>query len=299
MAKVSVNIENVSDTAFWVAYHRGLEGKRADALFDDPLALELAGERGREIAEAVPHGVFTAWVVAVRTCIIDDYIRAAVANGVDTVVNLGAGLDTRPYRMDLRASLNWIEADYPAVIALKDRVLANHEPACRLERAGLDLADAAERRSLLSRVDAASGGKLLVLTEGVVPYLETQDVALLADDLRSMRRVSGWILDYFSNDVFKQRQRLMRGRLRNAPFKFHPEEWYGFFGEHGWRAQQVRFLFSEGARLKRPFPMPFRAQVIWALRGLFASRRRREDFRRFAGYALLVPEMKEAGAASS
>ena len=26
-------IENVSDTAFWVAHHRALEGERADALF--------------------------------------------------------------------------------------------------------------------------------------------------------------------------------------------------------------------------------------------------------------------------
>lgn len=37
-------IENVSDTAFWVAHYRALETKRPDALFHDPLAGVLAGE---------------------------------------------------------------------------------------------------------------------------------------------------------------------------------------------------------------------------------------------------------------
>jgi O-methyltransferase involved in polyketide biosynthesis len=52
-------IENVSDTAFWVAHHRGLEGERADALFRDPLAKVLAGERGRQIAESMPQPQMT------------------------------------------------------------------------------------------------------------------------------------------------------------------------------------------------------------------------------------------------
>jgi O-methyltransferase involved in polyketide biosynthesis len=44
-------IGNVSDTAFWVAHHRALESERADALFRDPLAGILAGDRGRQIAK--------------------------------------------------------------------------------------------------------------------------------------------------------------------------------------------------------------------------------------------------------
>jgi O-methyltransferase involved in polyketide biosynthesis len=40
-------IENVSDTAFWIAHYRALETQRADALFHDLLAGLLAGERGK------------------------------------------------------------------------------------------------------------------------------------------------------------------------------------------------------------------------------------------------------------
>ena len=72
--------------------------------------------------------------MVIRTVIIDDLIKRAIAKGVDTIINLGAGLDTRPYRMDLPRSLRWIEVDYFHVIALKETRLAEETPRCRLER---------------------------------------------------------------------------------------------------------------------------------------------------------------------
>ncbi len=113
-------IGNVSDTAFWVAHHRALESERADALFRDPLARILAGDRGRQIADEMPQPQMTSWAIVIRTCIIDDFIRYAIAQGADMILNLGAGLDTRPYRMELPGSLAWIEVDYPDVIAFKE-----------------------------------------------------------------------------------------------------------------------------------------------------------------------------------
>jgi DNA invertase Pin-like site-specific DNA recombinase len=57
-------IENVSDTAFWVAHYRALETKRPDALFHDPLADVLAGDHGHKIARAMPMPFMTAWAIA-------------------------------------------------------------------------------------------------------------------------------------------------------------------------------------------------------------------------------------------
>jgi DNA invertase Pin-like site-specific DNA recombinase len=57
-------IENVSDTAFWVAHYRALETKRSDALFHDPLADVLAGDHGHKIARAMPMPFMTAWAIA-------------------------------------------------------------------------------------------------------------------------------------------------------------------------------------------------------------------------------------------
>ena len=68
---------------------------------------------------------YTGWSVVIRTHIIDSYIRELIQEGVDTIVNLGAGLDTRPYRLDLPPSLHWIEVDFPHMIQLKEDRLAN------------------------------------------------------------------------------------------------------------------------------------------------------------------------------
>ncbi|HTV60314.1 MAG TPA: SAM-dependent methyltransferase [Verrucomicrobiae bacterium] len=279
-------IENVSDTAFWVAYYRALESKRPDALFHDPFAGLLAGAHGEKIARSMPGKYMTAWSVVIRTCIIDDYIRFALAHGVDTVLNLGAGLDTRPYRMDLPSSLLWIEADYPHVIDFKQERLSNQTPRCRLERVQLDLANPSERLKLLSGSNARAQ-KILILTEGVVPYLTVQDVGSLADDLAAQDRAAYWVLEYFSYEALKFRLRMTRRTLRNAPFKFNPGDWLGFFAAHGWHCRELRYLAEEGERLQRPLRFPLRLKLILGFRSLFASRERRKAFRRFAAYIML------------
>src|SRR5882724_11828217 len=151
---MSSPIKDVSDTAFWIAYHRRLESERSDALFHDPFAAKLAGEHGRKISEAMPTSRVVAWTVALRTRIIDEFLEFAINAGVDTVLNLGAGLDARPYRMKLPATLHWIEADYPQILEYKTRQLQADKPCCQLERVQIDLADRERRRQLLARIDA-------------------------------------------------------------------------------------------------------------------------------------------------
>jgi methyltransferase (TIGR00027 family) len=281
-------IENVSDTAFWVAHHRALEAERADALFRDPLAGVLAGDRGRKIADAMPQPAMTSWAIVIRTCIIDDFIRLAIAQGVDTILNLGAGLDTRPYRMELPTSLAWIEVDYPDVIAFKETRLAGEAPRCKLTRVKLDLADASARRQMLSGIDA-SAKKMLVLTEGVVPYLTVEAVGSLADDLRGLKSACWWVVDYFAPLVLRMRQRRMKHKMQNAPFKFTPDDWTAFFATHGWRCAEMRYLADEAERLSRKMPLPLTAKAYLSFRQFFVRPERRKAFREYAGYALLEP----------
>ncbi len=93
-------LRNISDTAHWVAVYRALESERPDALFRDPFARRLAGERGARISEGVAFANRNAWSFVARTMLFDRFISDAVANGADMVVNLAAGLDARPYRLD-------------------------------------------------------------------------------------------------------------------------------------------------------------------------------------------------------
>ncbi len=282
-------IENVSDTAFWIAHYRAVESARPDALFHDPFAALLAGEQGKNIAETMPMSFMTEWFVAIRTCIIDHYIQTAIAESVDTVVNLGAGLDTRPYRMDLPGTFLWVEADYPRMIEFKENRLSGEVPRCKLERIAVDLADRSARQQLLTAVDARSK-KLLVLTEGVVTYLSIEEAGSLADDLKAMQHISYWIVDYLSPEAIKFRA---TGRLaqktRNAPFKFKPLDWSSFFREHGWLVKEMRYMSEEGDRLKRPPRVPLFLKAGMLFRMIFASRQRRAQFQKLAGYALMEP----------
>ncbi len=175
-------IRDVSETALMVAMWRAAENTQPNPLYRDPLALKLAGDRGSEIIKGIPRADMCCWGMAIRTRIIDDLIRDAVAGGVDLVLNLGAGLDTRPYRMELPANFHWVEVDRAEIIEMKERRLIGEKPVCKLERVACDLADAAARRTLLASVKAKSG-TALVLTEGVIYYLSEYEVGTLASDL--------------------------------------------------------------------------------------------------------------------
>ena len=287
---MSEAITQVSDTAFMAAAYRAREMEHSEPLFRDPLAATLAGERGMNIIERLPKRAFVGgWTVVMRTRIIDDLIVQAIGDGVDTVLNLGAGLDTRPYRLALPASLRWIEVDYPHVIALKEDRLAGETPACQLERVALDLAEGNARRKLFAEV-AATSGKVLVLTEAVTPYLAEADVASLARDLAAHDCLAYWLVDYFSPASYAYRRRSgMSKAMQQAPFLFEPEDYFDFFLRTGWAAKETRYFAVEAERWRRPAPFPVVTRIVTRILGLLASAERRQAMKQFAGFTLFVP----------
>ena len=84
-----------------------------------------------------------------RTKLIDDLITDAIKHGCDRVLNLAAGLDTRPYRLDLRPEFVWVEADLPALLDEKQDLLADEQARCQLTRHAVDLADPIARATFL------------------------------------------------------------------------------------------------------------------------------------------------------
>jgi methyltransferase (TIGR00027 family) len=243
-------VSNVSDTARWVAVYRAWETARPDALFRDPFAERLAGERGRAIAAKAHWSMRSGLPLIIRTKMIDDLVLASVKEGCDRVLNLAAGLDTRPYRLPLPASLSWVEADLPGMIEEKERLLAGEQPVCRLSREKVDLADPARRADFLTRVLEGTA-RVLVITEGLLAYLEDDVVRSIGRDLASRPQVRWWVLDLFSPSILKMLHKGMGRHLVNAPIKFAPPNGVAFFEEIGWRVRDLHSFFREAIRLRR------------------------------------------------
>src|SRR6476659_6688644 len=172
-------VRDISDTARWVAIFRAEESERTDAVFHDPYARMLAGERGEQIANAIEFSRANSWSFVARTYLFDEFIQQHVAAGYDMIINLACGLDTRPYRLPFPSKLKWIEIDLPSILHYKSSVLANEEPRCQLRRIELDLSNRKERKRILMELGKESK-KALVVTEGLMIYLTDYEVAELA-----------------------------------------------------------------------------------------------------------------------
>lgn len=249
-------VSNVSDTARWVATYRAWESARADALFRDPLAEQLAGERGKAMTQIMPRPARSGWPLIVRTKLIDDLIMQCVQQGCDCVVNLAAGLDTRPYRMSLPASLQWIEVDLPQMIDEKERLLLQHTPICQLSRRPVDLADRLARRQLLDEIGARSNA-VLVIAEGLLVYLNESVVTDIARDLLAQSAVRWWVYDLAGPGLLTMMQQSAGSQLERAPMQFAPANGVAFLEALGWVSQDIRPILQEAGRLRR-LPLPFR-----------------------------------------
>jgi len=280
-------IDNISDTARWVAVYRAMETARPDAVFRDRFAERLAGERGHQIVEEMPSGRALAWPMIVRTAVFDEIILGAVQRGADLVVNLAAGLDARPWRLPLPPSLRWVDVDLPEILNYKTDALRNEKTVCRYEAVTADLTDVPQRQALFAKL-AAGSSRAIVVTEGLLVYLTPDQVAALAKDLHAQASFQEWLIDLASPQLLKRMTKMWGKNLHaaGAPFRFGPAEGVEFFRPCGWREEEFRSTWEEAARLKRTM----KGAWLWNLLGRFASKKAREGFRRFSGNVLLVRE---------
>jgi methyltransferase (TIGR00027 family) len=260
MSETESKIRNISDTARWVAIYRARETERTDAVFRDPFARRLAGQRGEQIATSMSFAEKNSWPFVARTWLIDQLISTQVKLGTDMVVNLAAGLDARPYRMNLPCSLQWIEVDLPEILACKEDVLRNETPVCQLERVRLDLSDEPARRELFLALGRRAN-RALVVSEGLLVYLDENEVTSLGQDLAAARSLQHWVVDLASPALLKMLAKKIGAPLdqAGAPLKFAPREGPEFFVQSGWKPVEIHSVMHSAAKLNR---LPFFLRLI-------------------------------------
>lgn len=243
----------IAETAYMLARLRAVESERGDSVLDDPFARRLSGQRGEELVERLPGGVAGAAGCIVRTCLIDRLLMQRLHTaGCDVVLNLGAGLDARPYRLPLPATLHWIEVDTADVLEYKSTVLEDVDAACRVESIALDVTDRVARLDLLNRV-AQAGQNVLVISEGLLIYLPDAEVRSLAGDLSRAGNMRWWIADLASPEALAMFRRMLPSgtNLEGVSLRFAPQQGCNYFAEFGWRFLQSHSCVEEGRRLRR------------------------------------------------
>jgi len=177
-----------SRTAEYMALFRAVESAEPPErrLFNDPYAIPLLSGTLRRLARI--SGTHAGrWLVrrfldlgwpytrssgVVRTRVIDDLVLQAIAAGAEQMVLLGAGFDSRAYRLPEARRIDIFEVDHPATQqAKRERLRALREkPRANVHFVDVDF-ETAKLEDELARHGFDKDRRTIAVWEGVVSYL--------------------------------------------------------------------------------------------------------------------------------
>ncbi|MEO7195002.1 MAG: SAM-dependent methyltransferase, partial [Pseudonocardiaceae bacterium] len=242
-----------------VAAARAAEGRREDALFDDPFAADFVAAAGDALSfpaadhSAADHpadgpGGDTWWspfvaYLPIRTRFFDGYLREACAEGLRQVVILAAGLDTRAFRLVWPAGVRLFELDTPEVLAFKDQVLAGRAatPACQRVTISADLRQ--DWPAAVLRAGFRPGEPTAWLAEGLLLYLNQDECDQLLEGIGRLSAPGSRVaFEYVGHDL---RQVMLDSMGQSPDTAFLKTLWQAggqedptiWLGRNGWQPQ--------------------------------------------------------------
>jgi methyltransferase (TIGR00027 family) len=184
------------------------------------------------------------WVnMACRKHFIDDKLKEAL-DDIDAVVILGAGLDTRPYRLTRQVRIPVFEVDLPVNIAMKAKTVRRvlGEPPLSVRLVALDFEND-DLLTALAEHGYRTDYRVFFICEGVTQYLTEGGVRRTLEGLRAAAPGSRFVFTYVRRDFIDGTNRYgtrtlyrnTRRRHRLWQFGLQPDEVAGFIGDYGWR----------------------------------------------------------------
>jgi methyltransferase (TIGR00027 family) len=227
-----------------------------------PAALARFGPARRAFVAVTERRIRGGWANFLsRKRYIDDQLVDAVAKGIDAVVILGAGYDTRAYRLPELAGIPVCEVDLPGNISRKSAAVRRcfgHVPP-NVTLLSVDF----ETESLAERLRQAGFGPdkpTFYIWEGVTMYLTEPAVRRTMSDLADAAPRSRMVFTFIRKDFLDGQE--MYGALgiykevvqkRNLwHFGLHPKEVAGFLAEFGWREVEQLGPTEYAARYLKP-----------------------------------------------
>jgi methyltransferase (TIGR00027 family) len=224
------------NTGPWIAAARALETARPDRLFNDPWAGLLAGERGKAALDAAAYNPF----LPVRTRYFDDRVLGAVLKG-SQIVLLGAGLDTRAFRLPLPASCTVFEIDYAEAFTQKESILHTVSSRCERRCVFTDLSRPWIQALLDANFDRHT--PTIWVAEGLLFYLADSEVESLVQDAAAVScQGSTFLADIFGTGLLALEGMVplvARRRSAGQPMPFCTDSPEALFLTGGWSNASV------------------------------------------------------------
>lgn len=256
-------------TAVGVARVRALESAREDALFRDPLAQAFAAAGGLwpsspslpddEAARRRRLGVASS--IVIRTKFLDDLLLRASAAGVRQVVLLGAGMDSRAFRMDWPEGTRLFEVDTAEPLDFKASVLRQERAVARCERITVTVDLREDWPAALAAAGHDRAARTVWIAEGLLIYLPQDAVELLLARIGALSAPGSrmgitlgtrGVIERFGADA-------VPGSAASMWVSEMPDDPVGWLAGHGWQADS-RTLRERAAAYGRPFSTPPRRE---------------------------------------
>lgn len=235
----------VSRSSLMAAAVRAIETKRNDGLFKDPLAEKLAGED--VITEVAPHAQDYedrgTPLIIVRTRFFDDFLMNEVYS-IPQIVILGAGMDTRAFRLSWQKDTHIFELDRPEVLEYKTSILQNIESKCYRHLIPTDIRESWAEKLIESgfQVNIPS----VWIMEGFLYYLDENEVHQLLKTITELSTPHSWIAGDLINSYFVSK----KSEDLSLHWKYGCDDPEQLFTPHNWKALVVQ-AGDEGANYGR------------------------------------------------
>ena len=203
------DLTGISETLLITAYMRSLETKSKGGIIKDYKSVEMVERIDYDFSQyKLPTNQA---LIAIRTMIIDEIVSDFIARHPQaTVVNLGAGLCSRFFRLD-NGSIQWIDLDLPQVEPIWNILIGESDRHHYLAYSILDL-------NWMSKVRELSTGKVMAIAEGLLMFFCETEVRYLIGNMSCNLPNSEFVFD--SLGVFlAENSRLNSGALEiNAAY---------------------------------------------------------------------------------
>ena len=243
------NVSGVAKTAYYCCGVRWRDAQRKEPLCGDHLTALFMDAAAQELFQRFEDLKLPNIVSATRSRIIDDWLRdRLLADPEQLVILLGAGLDTRAFRLP---GGRWVEVDAAGLIAEKERLL----PAARSPQPLTRLAVNFARERLADALSAYEGEHAVVVMEGVSMYLTQTQMKATLSGLRFLFPRHTLIADLMTRDFAARHAAELQRRLN---------ELGGAFAEDLTDAP-ARAMTAEGYRPLSRLSMMVRARELGAV----------------------------------